>query len=86
MAQSSYASDFGSGRDLTVHGFEPDAGLGADSLRAWSLLPILGLPFSLCPSLLILSVCLSLSQKVNIKKSFKKSFQTSALFTTVFTE
>ena len=49
-----------SAHDLTVCEFEPCVRLYADSLRAWSLLWILCLPLSLCPS----PTCtLSLSQK-----------------------
>ena len=56
MAQSvkCMTLDFGSGRDLTVHGFEPRVSV----LTAWSLLRIHSLSPSLCPSL-----ALSLSNK-----------------------
>ena len=36
-----YASDFGSGHDLTVHGFEPQIGIRADSAEpAWDSLSL----------------------------------------------
>ena len=37
--------DFGSGHDLTVHGFEPRLGLQADSVElAWDSVSLLSLP------------------------------------------
>ena len=68
-----WASDFGSGHDLTVHGFKPCVWLCADSLEPWSLLQILCLCLSLplpCLSSFSLSLSLCLS-KINIKKIFK---------------
>ena len=58
----SWASDFSSGHDLTVHGFKPSIGLCADNSEpGWSLLQILCLPVSLVPPQLTL--CLSLKNK-----------------------
>ena len=42
-----WASEFGSGRDLTAHEFELRVGALCGQLRAWSLLRILCLPLSL---------------------------------------
>ena len=43
-----WASDFGSGPDLTVGGFEPCIGLCADSLEPGACFKFY-VPFSLCP-------------------------------------
>ena len=63
-------SDFGSGHDLTVHGFEPRIGLCADNAEfAWdSLSPSLSAP----PSL---SISLSIS-KQKLKDNDVQSFYT----------
>ena len=49
---------FGSGHDLVVCGFEPRAGLCADSSEAWGLLPVVSPSLSAPPPL-----ALSVSQK-----------------------
>ena len=59
-------SDFGSGRDLTVRGFEPRIGLCADSSACFGFCVSL----SLCPSP-ILSLSLSLSLSKNKAKQTK---------------
>ena len=51
--------DFGSGHDLTVHEIKPHLRL---ALTAWSLLGVLSLLLSLCPSPML---SLSLSLKIN---------------------
>ena len=57
------ASDFGSGRDLTVHEFEPCVGLCADSSEPGACFGFWG-SLSLCPSpACTLSLSLSLSLK-----------------------
>ena len=57
----SWVSDFGSGHDLVVHGFEPHIGLCADSSEPGvCFVDSVSLPLS-APSQLIL--CLSLSEK-----------------------
>ena len=62
-----WASDFGSGHDLTVSEFEPRVGLCADS-------PEPGACFGFCVSLALspppqLMLCLSCLSKINIKKN-----------------
>ena len=66
-----WASNFGSGRDLTVHGFEPSVGLCADSLEpdSDSVPPSLSAP---PPPKLALSLSLSLSLSNKHLKKFKK--------------
>ena len=66
MAQSAGRPtlDLGSGHDLRVCGFEPCSGFCADSRG--SLLGILPLSLSFCPSPLMLT--LALSKQINIKK------------------
>ena len=62
VAQSVGASDSGSGRELTVRGFEPRVGLCADSSEP-------GACFGFCVSLSLCSSpthALSVSQKINI--------------------
>ena len=55
--------DLGSGHDLTVCEFRSHIGLCADGVElAWGSL---SLPLSLCPSLLVCAVSLSLSPKIN---------------------
>ena len=62
-----WASDFGSGHDLAVCGFEPQLGLCADSSEP-------GACFGFCVSLSaspLLVLCVSLSvSKINIKKNY----------------
>ena len=58
------ASDFGSGHDLTVRGFEPHVGLCADSSEPGAASD--SVSFSVSPPL---TLCLSLS-KINIKFFF----------------
>ena len=60
--------DFGSGRDLMVHGIEPWIGVLADSMEpAWDSLPLLSLSLSLSAPLPIHT----LSFKINIKHFLK---------------
>ena len=66
-----WASDFGSGHDLTVRGFEPRVGLCADSSEPGSWFGFYVSP-SLCPSHAhALSLSLSLNNTYMLKK--KKS-------------
>ena len=58
--------DFGSGHDLRVREFEPTPG---SALTVWSLLRILPLTLSLCPSPLMCSLFL----KINKHKKKRKS-------------
>ena len=73
MAQSfgHLTLDFGSGHDLTVHGFKPRTVLGAGSAEpAWDSLS-LSLFLSAPPPLVCLSLSLSLSKQINNFKIFK---------------
>ena len=70
----SYVSDFGSGHDLPVRGFEPRVRLRADSSEP-------GTCFGFCVSLFSVSappplaLCLSLSKTNTVKKFFFKTFK-----------
>ena len=55
----SYGSDFGPGHDLTVRGFEPRAGLCADSLEPGACFGFCVCPSLSAPPLLMLCLCLS---------------------------
>ena len=67
---SQLSSDFGSRHDLAVHEFELHVRLSAVRFRALSLLQILCLLISLCPS--PLTLCLSFKNKYTLKKNWKK--------------
>ena len=65
-----WESDFGSGHDLTIGGFEPRVGLCADSSEP-------GACFRFCVSLSLWpspthALSLSVKNKINIKKNLKK--------------